>query len=78
MLRLLNIIRDVRPEFEINEDTELIGSGYLDSYDLVLLVSEMDSLFHISINGVDIIPENFANPRKIADLLINYGVDIEL
>lgn len=57
--QLLQILSDLRPEFDFTEDVNFIEEGMLDSFDMVALVSELDSQFGISIDGIDIVPENF-------------------
>lgn len=42
----------------------------LDSFDIVSLVSELDKQFEISIDGLDILPENFMSVDSIVGLLI--------
>ena len=46
----------------------------LDSFDVVTLVSDLDSTFGISIDGMDILPENFATVDAIIELLKRNGV----
>ena len=70
IIELLNIIR---PEFDFAEENNFIESGLLDSFDLVSLVTELDSVFKISIDGADILPENFATLEYIINLLKKYG-----
>lgn len=43
--------------------------GYLDSFDLVTLVAELDETYGISIDGLDIIPENFMSVETLLRLL---------
>ena len=44
----------------------------LDSFDLVTLVTSLDEVFEISIDGTDIVPENFSNIESIFNLLNKY------
>jgi len=71
---IINILQEIRPEFDFNESVNFIEEGMLDSFDVVRLVSELDSRFGISIDGTDIIPENFKNVDKIIELLTKNGV----
>jgi acyl carrier protein len=41
----------------------------LDSFDVVSLVTSLDEAFKISIDGVDILPENFSSIEKIEELV---------
>ncbi|KIA99832.1 phosphopantetheine-binding protein [Flavobacterium sp. KMS] len=71
--KIISILNDIRPEFDFNEPTEnFIEAGMLDSFDLVTLVTSLDESFEISIDGTDILPENFANVETISSLLIKY------
>ena len=67
------ILEEIRPEFDFAASEDFIEDGYLDSFDLVTLVSELDSTFGISIDGLDIIPENFVSVDAIADMVRKNG-----
>ena len=68
--KIVKILTDIRPEFDFNqEDVNFIEEGMLDSFDLVTLISELDETFGVSINGVDIVPENFSSVDKIESLV---------
>lgn len=71
--KVITILNDIRPEFDFNEPVEnFIHAGMLDSFDLVTLVTSLDEVFGISIEGTDILPENFANIESITQLLAKY------
>ncbi|MCQ2309952.1 MAG: acyl carrier protein [Bacteroidales bacterium] len=72
--KIINILADLRPEFDFNEDVNFIEDGMLDSFDIISLVSDLDSTFGISIDGVDILPENFSSIAAIENLLKKNGV----
>lgn len=72
--QIIKILTDLRPEFDFTQEgVDFIDEGMLDSFDLVTLVSELDSTFGISIDGVDILPENFSSVESIANLLVKNG-----
>ncbi len=68
-LRILNILSEIRPEFDFSDSSNFIEDGLLDSFDLMSLVSELDEQLSISIEGVEIIPENFENLDSIVKLV---------
>lgn len=71
---IIKILTELRPEFDFTQEgVDFIEEGMLDSFDLVTLVSELDSTFGISIDGVDILPENFSSVDAIAKLLTKNG-----
>ena len=67
--KVIEILTDLRPEFDFSENVNFIEEGMLDSFDVVNLVNELDSAFEISIDGVDILPENFSSIDSIMSLL---------
>lgn len=71
--QIIKILTDLRPEFDFTADVDFIEEGMLDSFDVINLVSDLDSTFGISIDGVDIVPENFATLDSIEVLLKKNG-----
>ncbi len=76
MNRIVEILKSIRPEEDFTGATDFIEEGLLDSFDVVTLVSELDGAFRISIEGVDIVPENFRNLESIQSLIAKYGVSL--
>lgn len=76
MDKIIGILNEIRPEFNFETSEDFIEDGYLDSFDLVTLVSELDSTFGISIDGLDIIPENFISVKAIAEMVKKNGGNI--
>lgn len=70
--KILEILQDIRPEVDFNDSEDFIEDGYLDSFDMVALVSNLDKTFGISILGEDIIPENFMNLEAIENIVKKY------
>jgi acyl carrier protein len=66
-------LKAIRPEFDFNDSVNFIEDGMLDSYDMVVLVAELDKTFGISLAGVDIVPENFRSIATIEQLVRKYG-----
>lgn len=72
--KIIAILNGLRPEFDFNEPVNFIEEGMLDSFDVINLVNELDSQFGISIDGVDVLPENFSSVENIINLLHKNGV----
>ena len=72
--QVINILQEIRPEFNFNDSANYIEDGLLDSFDVVRLVAELDEEFNTSIDGEDIMPKNFSSVEKIMALLQKKGV----
>ena len=67
------ILKEIRPEFDFTASSDFIADGMLDSFDMVTLVAALDRNYSISIQGTDIVPENFQNLQQIEALLRRSG-----
>jgi acyl carrier protein len=70
---VIDALKAVRPECEFAVD-DFFARGVLDSLDLTLLVSALEERLDVTINGLDIVPENFRNVQAIMALMARYGV----
>ncbi|PXZ43544.1 acyl carrier protein [Sanguibacteroides justesenii] len=72
--KIVSILAELRPEFDFNEPLNFIEEGMLDSFDVINLVTALDSEFGISIDGTDVLPDNFSSVENIEALLRKNGV----
>lgn len=72
--KIVSILTELRPEFDFNEPLDFIEEGVLDSFDVINLVTALDSEFGISIDGTDVLPDNFSSVENIEALLRKNGV----
>lgn len=77
MDKILKILEDIRPEFDFTTSQNFIDDGYLDSFDMVSLVSALEEEFGILIDALDILPENFSDLKAIANVVKKNGGDIQ-
>lgn len=64
--RLLEILYDVRPDLDFENETHLIDDDLLDSYDIDAIVSEFNDAFDVEINEDDLVPEDFNSVEAMA------------
>lgn len=69
MDELLELLEDIKPTVDFRTCTGLIDDGYLDSFDILSIVSELNNAFGIEISPVDIIPENFNSAQALWDMV---------
>ena len=73
--RIIDILNGIRPEVSFEVEAAFISNGLLDSFDLVALITELDEVFGVSIDGAEILPENFESVAAIEALLLRSGAD---
>ena len=67
--RIHMMLKDIQPDFGFEEGANFIENGYLDSFDMITLVSDLEDAFGIAISALEIVPENFASTAAIARLV---------
>lgn len=66
---LLTIMSEIRPDIDFETETKLIDDDILDSFDIISIVSEVNSQFGIEINVNDLLPENFNSAAALYELI---------
>ena len=57
--KLLQILTETCPGVDFTKETALVDDGFLESLDLVTIVSEIMATFDIELNVDDLLPDNF-------------------
>ncbi|MGE6487384.1 acyl carrier protein [Paenisporosarcina sp. NPDC076898] len=73
MEKIYEILTELRPENDFKSSDDFIFDGFLDSFDIISLVSEVEERFNILIDALDILPENFSSVKAIANVISKNG-----
>lgn len=76
MEEIYKILEDLRPEFDFRESKDYVEDGFLDSFDIVTIISIIEEKYGINIDGLDVLPENFMNAETIVKLIKKSGGNI--
>ncbi len=69
MNELMEVLENLRPDVDFENETALVTGGVLDSFDIVGLVAELNDTFDIEIGPRDLVPENFNSAAAIWELV---------
>ena len=69
MEQLLNILQQTCPGIDFTASARLIDDGFIDSLDLVTLVTVLMDEYDVEISVDDLVPENFNSVQAIYDLV---------
>lgn len=69
METILKILQDLHPDVDFETCETLIDGGILDSFDIITIISEIDSELDVAIPAEDIIPDNFNSAEKLYALI---------
>lgn len=73
MDKIYEVLQSIRPEFDFKASRNFVEDGYLDSFDIVTLITELEERFEIMIDALDILPENFSSVQAIAEIVKKNG-----
>jgi len=67
--KIVNILAEVKPTKNLEGIEDIVEGGYLDSFELMALISAISETFEIEIDVDEIIPENFNSIDAIAAMV---------
>ena len=78
MSKLMEILKDTRPENNFETSTNFLEDDYLDSLDIVTVLSEIEDICDIEIDYADITETDFESEETILSLVERSGGNTEL
>lgn len=76
MNEIYAMLEELRPEHDFKMSQDYIEEGLLDSFDLITLIDMLEEKYSITIDGMDVVPENFCNMDAIVALVKKSGGNI--
>lgn len=67
--KVLTILKEVKPTKDLGEITDIVEGGFIDSFELMCLITTLSEEFGIEIDVDDIIPENFNSVECIVRMV---------
>ena len=65
MEELLEILQDIKPDVDFENETALIDNGILDSLDIIKLVGQISDEFDVEVEVTDLVPANFNSAKAM-------------
>lgn len=69
MEKLMQILKELRPDVDFGTEEELITEGILDSFDVVALVEMIREGFEVEVQPEDLVPDNFNSAKAIMTMI---------
>ena len=69
MNELLEILNDIQPGVDFENETHLSDNHLLDSLSIISLVAELEDTFDVTIPAVEIIPDNFNSAEAMMEMI---------
>lgn len=65
----MEILEELRPDVDFENEKQLITDGILESFDIVALVGELSDAFDIELHVEDLVPDNFNSIEEMMELI---------
>ena len=69
MKEIIRILNSIKQGVDFENEKALVDDGLLDSFDIVMLIGELEEEYGIRINTIDIVPENFNSVEGLYNLV---------
>jgi D-alanine--poly(phosphoribitol) ligase subunit 2 len=69
MEELMKILKGIRPDVDFENEKALIDDGFLDSFDVVSIISALDDELGVQVRINELDPENFNSVEAIWKLV---------
>ncbi len=67
--KIVAILEEVKPTKNLEGIEDIVEGGYIDSFELMALITAMSETFEIEIDVDEIVPENFNSIDAIASMV---------
>lgn len=71
--QILEMLAELRPEFDFEDSDNFVMDGLMDSFDIISLTSMLEEKYEITVDGLDIVPENYSSVDAIIELVKKSG-----
>lgn len=69
MNELMEILEDICPDVDFENETALVDDKILSSFDILSIISEISETFEITLSPAEIIPENFNSAKSLWEMI---------
>ena len=66
---VLAILAEVKPTKDLSDVQDIVEGEYIDSFELMLLITDLNEKFGIEIEADDIVPENFNSVECMVNMV---------
>lgn len=73
MNRVKEILKNIKPEVDFESSDNFVEDGLLDSLELITLIEDLEEVFDIEIDPMEILPENFSSIQSIEETVMKCG-----
>ncbi len=73
MEKLYTLLEEVRPDVDFRSIQSLVTNKYIDSFDIVTIISYIEDDYGIEVPVEEMVPENFESAEVIMNLIKTLG-----
>lgn len=66
---VLNLLSEIRPDIDFEHETQLVSQKVLESFDIIMMISELEEEFKIKISPKELVDDNFNSVDAIVAMI---------
>lgn len=66
---IIEILEELRPDVDFDQEAGLVDKGYIESFDLIEIIAQIEDKYNITVNAGDLTVENFNSVDAIVELV---------
>ena len=78
MSKLMEILKNTRPECDFESSNDYLEDGFFDSLTIVTVLTDIEKICNIEIDIVDIEEEDFVSEDSILRMVERFGGNVDL
>ena len=67
--KIIQILKEIKPHKDLLEVNDIVEGGYIDSFELMMLITSLSEKFQVEIGIDEMTAENFNSVKAIAEMI---------
>jgi acyl carrier protein len=67
--KIIQILKEIKPHKDLLEVNDIVEGGYIDSFELMMLITSLSEKFQVEIGIDEMTAENFNSVKAMAEMI---------
>ncbi|MCR4926347.1 MAG: acyl carrier protein [Lachnospiraceae bacterium] len=67
--KIIQILKEIKPAKNLQDIEDIVEGGYIDSFELMMLITSLSEKFQVEIGIDDMTAENFNSVKAMAEMI---------
>ena len=67
--KIIQILKEIKPHKDLQDVNDIVEGGYIDSFELMMLITSLSEKFQVEIGIDEMTAENFNSVKAMAEMI---------